>query len=262
MARSAQGDREAFGTLVERHGGSVLRTLRLLTQEESAAEDAFQETFASAYAAAATYAEEAGPVRSWLFAIARNAVRRTHRRGREVPTEPALLELGVRAGWGSDDPERSLSRELRRGLLAQALASLTGEERELLLLRDVEGLSGEAAAGLLTLSLAAQKSRLHRARLHLMAAYRAKEAGVVAEERNVAGIWCSAVLERLSCYVDGELPEDERSAIDGHLRGCSVCERFGGRFAALVHDVRLELGAEPAVDFALVNKLRRTLAAT
>lgn len=51
--------------------------------------------------------------------------------------------------------------------LAQALDGLPEEAREVLLLRDVEGLSGEEAAEVLGLGLPAMKSRLHRARLEL-----------------------------------------------------------------------------------------------
>jgi RNA polymerase sigma-70 factor (ECF subfamily) len=52
-------------------------------------------------------------------------------------------------------------------VLERALAELPEESREVLLLRDVEGLTGQEAAGVLGLSLAAMKSRLHRGRLEL-----------------------------------------------------------------------------------------------
>jgi RNA polymerase sigma-70 factor (ECF subfamily) len=51
--------------------------------------------------------------------------------------------------------------------LRRALAALPEDAREVLLLRDVEGLSGEEAAAVTGLSLPAMKSRLHRARLEL-----------------------------------------------------------------------------------------------
>jgi RNA polymerase sigma-70 factor, ECF subfamily len=52
-------------------------------------------------------------------------------------------------------------------VLERALVELPEESREVLLLRDVEGLTGQEAAGVLGLSLAAMKSRLHRGRLEL-----------------------------------------------------------------------------------------------
>ena len=54
-----------------------------------------------------------------------------------------------------------------------------------------------------------------------------------AHDREVAGIRCRQVLEKLSAYLDGELEETDVARIDKHLEGCSWCERFGGRFTAL-----------------------------
>jgi RNA polymerase sigma-70 factor (ECF subfamily) len=260
MLLAARGDRDAFGEVLARHGAEVMRVLRHMQRDGATVEDVWQETFASAFAAASQFDPARGPLRSWLFAIARNATRHRHRATmREVSTGASLLELGVLAGWGEDDPERALTRETRRELLARALASLSPEDCTLLLLRDVEGVSGEAAAEALSISLAAQKSRLHRARLCLMAAYKAEEGGLRAQEKLVAGLACGAVLARLSSYVDGELSAEERAQIDGHLRGCGVCERFGGRFSAVVQGLRQDLGAAPALDFALVERLRAAL---
>lgn len=257
---AALGDRDARAALVAREGPPVLRMLRYLTHSDERAREAFQDTFVAAFASARTYDPASGALTPWLLAIARNVTRQSHRRtAREVPEEPSLMDLGVAAGWGADDVEHALDGTTRRSLLAQALAALDADARELVLLRDVGGLSGDEAAKVLGLTLAAQKSRLHRARLALLSAYREKEAGVVAQQREVSGMRCGEVLERLSAYVDGELPADERARIDGHLRGCSVCERFGGRFASVVHGLRVELGAAPAVDGELVAELERRL---
>lgn len=56
--------------------------------------------------------------------------------------------------------------------LMRGLSSLAPDEREVLILRDLEGLSGEQTADILHLSLPAMKSRLHRARLRLSSALR------------------------------------------------------------------------------------------
>jgi hypothetical protein len=124
---------------------------------------------------------------------------------------------------------------------------------------DLEALSGEAAAELLGIGLPAMKSRLHRARLRLVAAFRASEGGVVENEREVGGLSCRAVLERLGDYVDGDLAPAETARVDGHLRGCSVCERFGGRYASVVNAARGRLGAPPALDRAELERIRAIL---
>ena len=265
LMRAAQGQGPegvaARERVIARHGPAILRMLRMQTRDAAAAQDAFQDTFFAAFRSAGTWEDRAGGLRPWLFAIARNSLRRAHRHvARELLAEPDWFALGQAAGFGQAEPDQRLGSEERRSLLAQALAALSEEDRELLLLRDVEGLSGEDVAQLLGLGLAAMKSRLHRARLKLMAAYQDREAGVMASEKTVAGLRCRDVLVQLSSYVDGELGQAERAQIERHLVGCSVCERFGGRFAGTVHALRGALGAEPAVDAALVERLRARLA--
>lgn len=92
-----------------------------------------------------------------------------------------------------------------------------------------------------------------------MAALRAEEGGVVANERQVGGLSCSAVLECLGEYVDGELTEIDVARVESHLRGCTVCERFGGRYASVVHAARDRLGAELAIHDATLERVRASL---
>ena len=80
-------------------------------------------------------------------------------------------------------------------------------------------------------------------------------------ERNVAGLRCSQVLERLSEYVDGELTAAEAERVEAHVRGCDWCERFGGDFSALIVELRRRLGAPEALDEGVRGRLRERLAA-
>lgn len=148
------------------HREAVWRFVRTLTRDEAAAEDALQETFLAAWRGAATFRGD-GSALGWLLAIARHAVYRQHRvRAGEPERLDSLEALGEAAGWGADpDPLDTLvvQDEVRR-----ALAHLVLEDRELLLLRDGEGLTNEACASLLELGLPALKSRLHRARLRFV----------------------------------------------------------------------------------------------
>jgi RNA polymerase sigma-70 factor (ECF subfamily) len=262
IALASTGDRDAFAAIVGRHAAAVLRLARAMSADDATAEDVVQETFLNAFRAAATYRPGVASVRTWLFAIARNEARRA-RRVREQPVaevdDDSLLELGVEAGWGHELAEHALGRAEETELLASALASLGPDDREILVLRDLESLAGEAVAELVGLGLPAMKSRLHRARLRLLAALRASEGGIVENEREVAGLSCGAVLARLGDYVDGDTSSSEAAQIDAHLRGCSVCERFGGRYARVVHGARERLGVAPAVDEAQLERIRALL---
>lgn len=262
IARAAGGDPAAFGTLVERHGRAVLTIGRAIARTEADAQDIAQETFLAALRSASTYRPGVASVRSWLFAIARNAGRRTRRTDREVPSETldeGLLDLGIAAGWGGDPADGRLERVESLEDVARAIASLSVDDREILVLRDIEGLSGEETAEVIGVAAAAMKSRLHRARLRLMAALRASEGGVVENERDVGGLTCSAVLERLGEYVDRELSAGEVARVEEHLRGCGVCERFGGRYARTVHTAREKLGAPHTIDDATFERVRTAL---
>ncbi len=158
---------------MNRYSASVYRFLVSLQAASDDAEDALQECFVSAWRSAATY-RGSDSARGWLFSIARNALRRQHRRKVGEPDEMEPLEqLGAKAGWGASS-DFSVRFEVEDEL-EWAMGQLPREEREAVTLRDLEGLTGEETAEALGLSLAAMKSRLHRGRLHLMGVLRAAE---------------------------------------------------------------------------------------
>jgi predicted anti-sigma-YlaC factor YlaD len=79
------------------------------------------------------------------------------------------------------------------------------------------------------------------------------------EERLVAGLRCGQVLEALSGYLDGELSSAERAAIEEHLRGCSLCESFGGSFGEAVLALRRQLGEPEPVPAGVADRLLERL---
>lgn len=269
IAGCRRGDAAAFDTLARRHLPAMHRTARWVTGGDDAlAADAVQDALLAVFRGVTTYDDKSGAVRPWLMAITRHAAQRALRQRRLVPVEDRalpLLQLGGEAGWGDNEPERHLRHLEDVDGLARAMALLAPEEREVLELRDVEGLSGQDAALALGIELSAMKSRLHRARLSLMALVRRVEGGVVDQDqdRKVGSLRCSEVLARLSEYIDGELPSETVAAIHEHVGGCTVCEQFGGRFSRAVATMRRTLGAPISIDEALVTRLRaRLLGAT
>lgn len=167
LARTASGDRVAFEAFVLRHHAPTRRYLGTLTRT-AAVDDALQEAFLAVWRGAAGFRGD-GSARAWLFTIARHALFRELR-----PAAPADLvplgELGAAAGWGAEpslDPRESL---LDQDRVQRALQALSPEDREALVLKDLEGFRNQEAADLLGIELAAYKSRLHRARLRFLAA--------------------------------------------------------------------------------------------
>jgi RNA polymerase sigma-70 factor, ECF subfamily len=239
----------------------VRRMLGHMLGDASLADDGTQETFVRA--ATADFDATQGDIGPFLFGIARNVAREFSRRRRRTEVraeaELELLVLGVHAGWGQESPETHLSQAERRDALARSLAALCEDHREVLVLRDIEGLSNEAVAALVGESLAATKSRVHRARLSLLAELKRSEGGVVANERMAGGMSCREVLAVLGAFVDGELGPTDVARVRTHLVACSVCERFGARFANTVAAIREDLGAEPALDPAVFAALSAKL---
>ena len=170
LSAAAEGDQSAFEGLVNRHAASVHRFLCSLGASGDDAEDALQECFISAWGSAGTF-RGTSSARPWLFAIARNALRRLDRKRVGEPKHlESIDELGERAGWGTGTDFSAQFEAVEE--LRWALEHLPVEEREAIVARDIEGLTGAEAAEALQTSLAAMKSRLHRGRLRLMAILR------------------------------------------------------------------------------------------
>lgn len=174
ITRVAAGDREAFTRLTDVAHASVFRTLRMLCRSDEQAEDALQEVFLGVWRGARAWQGEVSG-RAWIHGIARRQAARTWRRRVGEPVDALPLEaLAREAGFGLDPEQAVASLEVQERVQA-ALGRLSVEDREVIVLRDLEGLSGPEAAALLHLDLGALKSRLHRARLRLMASLRASE---------------------------------------------------------------------------------------
>lgn len=180
------GDRAALGHLVARHQDAVFRYCRSLCRDTASAEDALQQTFLDLMQGAGSFKGQSS-FRSWLFTLARNAVHRGARlRAGEPRAHVPLDKLGVLAGWG-EDPEQATARHLDQRRLNLALETLPPHSQEVLILRDLEGLSGHEVAELLHITLSAQKSRLHRARLELAAELRQSQSPRSEPHRSAEG---------------------------------------------------------------------------
>jgi len=124
-----------------------------------AAADASQNTFLTAQRALAKYRGES-TLRTWLLGIANNECRRIARERRLMPPS---LELDPDRACEADSEKTLVNRELLRN----ALAKLSDEHREAVLLHEIEGLSYDEAAEVLGVPAGTVKSRLHHAFLNL-----------------------------------------------------------------------------------------------
>jgi RNA polymerase sigma-70 factor, ECF subfamily len=176
VARLKRGDEAAFEEVLRRYEVKVYNLTRGLMRNEGDAEDAMQDTFISVFRNIGRFKGDSS-LSTWIYRIAVNSalmrLRKRRQDDKTVPIEeymPAFDETGHRVAvvpdWHPAVDKLLLDKELA-GLLRGWIADLAPEYRTVFLLRDQEGLSNEEVATVLNLTVAAVKSRLHRARMYL-----------------------------------------------------------------------------------------------
>ena len=178
LERLRAGEASAFNRLVEERHGDIYALLYRLTEDPEEARDLTQETFLQAFRHLASFRGDAD-LRTWLYRIAVNQARnrwrwwKRRRRDRTVSLDAPVseeIDAPLSAGLAGDeglDPERQALLREREQVLHAALRSLSRPYREVIVLRDIEGLSYEEVAAALDLNVGTVKSRLNRGRTEL-----------------------------------------------------------------------------------------------
>ncbi len=244
IGRIAAGDSAALEHLARRHQAAVYRFLQAAAPpppptttagEPADPADHLAETFRAARRDAYRHRDETS-ARPWLLALARQTIDRRSRAD-TVPDAAPLRELAHEAGWGQPDGAGELAGE--NADAEPALAALPPQDREILTLCDREYFTLEEAARVTGTSESVAATRLHRARLRLLA--RLREGPLAAtrdEDRVIAGLHCGEVLADLTEHLDGRLAGERAQQVDEHLDGCPRCRQVAGGLAAAVRAVR------------------------
>lgn len=184
------GDESAFATLVERYHAALVRLARLYVHDAAVAQEVAQDTWLGVLNGIASFVPRAS-LKTWIFRILINRAKTSAaREGRSIPfsaafdAQSAPDEPAVDPGrfqpddpssdqpgwwatppgeWGSSPEELLLAAETRARLMA-AIAELAPSQREVITLRDVEGLSSDEVCNILGISDTNQRVLLHRAR--------------------------------------------------------------------------------------------------
>jgi RNA polymerase sigma-70 factor, ECF subfamily len=170
IARVKAGDYEAFESLVEKYQGRIFRHLRKMVKDTSLVEDLLQETFLNAYKGLNGF-EGSSAFSTWLFKIATNTALMFLRknRGDTIEYDDDVRDISVSpitptsSEFVSTPLDILLSLEGRQAV-ERAIDDLPILYRTVLVLRDVEGFSLGEVSRIVDSSVAAVKSRLHRAR--------------------------------------------------------------------------------------------------
>jgi RNA polymerase sigma-70 factor (ECF subfamily) len=179
------GDEAAFVAFASAHQAGLLRLARLWTKNDALADEVVQDAWAALLEGIDRF-EGRSSLKTWLCGTVINLARsRLRKEGRTVPLssvgadpdEPSVDPdrfAGNDVPWVDhwhvppkpfpDDPEGGAMRAELRASLEEAIAELPEPQRSVLLLRDVEGLSGEEVCNVLGLTDTNQRVLLHRAR--------------------------------------------------------------------------------------------------
>jgi RNA polymerase sigma factor (sigma-70 family) len=163
ISAARQGEPRAIAALVSGSHAHVKRFALTLCSTPEDAEEAAQEAMIVLYRKIGTL-RAAAALASWMFQIVRHECIRRSRVAFRRPISAATVEPSA---------EDAALAHLEMERIVDSIASLPPEQRAVLVLRDIQGLSGAATAQALGLSRAAMKSRLHRARETLRARLRA-----------------------------------------------------------------------------------------
>jgi len=224
VAASRRGDSAALDELVTRYQPRVFRFgVRLCGDAETAA-DVAQDTLLAMARSLRDFRADAS-LSTWLYAITHRACLRHRRKKRFQPAREESLDAlppdqRDALAASARDPEQALAgREIEVALKA-AIAGLKPAEREVLLLRDVEGLTAPEVGEVLGLGLAAVKSRLHRARL----AVRQKLEPLIGTPAAPGAGPCPNVLMLLSRHLEGDLAPATCAEMMAHVERCPRCD--------------------------------------
>jgi RNA polymerase sigma-70 factor (ECF subfamily) len=178
LARVRAGEEDAFVQLAARHHTAMLRLARSFVANTHVAEEVVQDTWLVVLRGLERF-EGRSTFRGWLFAILVNRAKSTgvreHRSMASGDGEPAVDRSRFDAAgawaspprhWVEESEERMFAQQLAPSIDA-ALSALPSRQREVVVLRDIDGLSGQEACEVLQISEANQRVLLHRARSRL-----------------------------------------------------------------------------------------------
>ena len=172
LRRCRQGDDLAWEALVRRHQGRLFSVAFNYMRDREEARDVTQDVFVKIYRKLKSL-REGDAFLPWMMRVARNccidSLRHLKLRRPEIDVP---LEHAAEIEGDVPNPEELAHSGSRTELLQQALGTLGSSNREIIMLKDIQGLKLDEISDLLSLPLGTVKSRSHRARLELAQAVR------------------------------------------------------------------------------------------
>lgn len=169
VKRVQNGDKQAFGILVERYQNRILHVLTPFLKNRADAEDVAQDAFVRAYRALAKFKGDSA-FYTWLYRIAINTAKNylAAKKVRPPSSDVDMADVGESAYdvklRDEDSPEQLLHRDEVESAVYKAMAELPDEQRTALMLREIDGMSYEDIAITTDCPIGTVRSRIFRAR--------------------------------------------------------------------------------------------------
>lgn len=223
-----RGDRAALEKLLERHQRRVYRFGLKMCRDPEDAKDVLQDTLLAVARGVRDF-RGASSVSTWLYTIARSFCIKKRRRSKFAPESEESIESDSagevrQIADPGRAPDESLAGRQIEAALEGAIGGLEPMYREVLILRDVEGLTAPEVAEVLGLSVEAVKSRLHRARVAVREGI-APLLGVpeLPAQAATGNAPCPDVVQLFSKHLEGEISADLCAELERHLARCEGC---------------------------------------
>jgi RNA polymerase sigma-70 factor, ECF subfamily len=226
LAAARAGDERALEALLVEQQPRLYRFSRKMCRNVADAQDVLQDTLL-AMARGLRDFRGASSLSTWLYTIARSHCIKKRRRSKFAPeAEVSLASEEARQASRLADPGRSPQEQLSDRRLGDALeAAIHGLDpalREVLVLRDVEGLTAPEVAQVTGLSVDAVKSRLHRARVAVREDL-VPLVGPTPAPPSAVPAGCPDVVKLFSRHLEGEIDPDACAEMERHVASCRRC---------------------------------------
>ncbi len=160
IRRAKQGEQEALVEIYERYRSSVFSYIFFRVSEQETAEDLTSDVFVRMLSKIHTFVHQDRPILAWLYTIARNLVIDHYRSDGKVESMP-IDEAQISSDYGLPGKEAQI--HLDHECLAHALESLTEEQRQVIMLKFIDGRENEEVARIMGKNERAIRSLQHRA---------------------------------------------------------------------------------------------------
>ena len=220
LAAARTGDAAPLEALLSKHQARLYRFSLKMCGSPSDAQDVLQETLIALIRSIHTFRGDSS-VSTWLYTVARSFCSKRRRQSKFAPAHTESLDHDVANSVADPGlaPDEALAARQMQMALNSALAALSDENREVVVLRDGEGLTAAEVADVLGVSIHAVKSRLHRARLALRDSLKP----VLGQAAAPKSAGCPDVLTTYSQYLEGDIGADLCRQMEQHLSGCQHC---------------------------------------